>query len=49
MDAVGADDGLDEFVADDILLAEVTEGDAFDFAQGVQGFDEAGAFVSRKL
>ena len=49
MDAVGADNGLHEFVADHVGLAEVAEGDALDFAQGLQCLDEAGAFVRRQV
>ena len=47
--AVGADDGLDEFVADDVALAEVSEVDALDGVERAHRLDEAGAFVRRQV
>src|SRR5260370_40297612 len=41
---VGADDALDEVVADDVDVFEVAEADAFDAVQDVEGFEEAGFF-----
>ena len=39
---VGADDALDEVVADDVDVFEVAETDAFDAIEDVEGFEEAG-------
>ncbi|MFM1944800.1 MAG: hypothetical protein RI897_3782 [Verrucomicrobiota bacterium] len=40
------DDALDEGVPDDVTFPELDDGHAFDIAQGVHGFDEAGGFVA---
>ena len=47
--AIGADDGLDELVADDISFREVTEGDSFDAAQCLERLDQSGTLVCRKI
>ena len=39
---VGADDALDEVVADDVDVFEVAEADAFYAVEDVEGFEEAG-------
>src|SRR5271170_6338738 len=41
---VGADDALDEVVADDVDVFEVAEANAFDAVENVEGFEEAGLF-----
>ena len=47
--AVGGDDALDELVADDVLAAEVDEGDVLDRFEDVADDDEAGALVARQV
>jgi hypothetical protein len=39
---VGADDALDEVVADDVDVFKVAEANAFDAVEDVEGFEEAG-------
>src|SRR5690242_14256071 len=46
---VSANDALHEIVADDILLIELNDADAFDFSADVDGFDEAAFFAGRKV
>ena len=41
---VGADDALDELVADDVDVFEVAEANAFYAVEDVEGFEEAGLF-----
>ena len=41
---VGADDALDELVADDVYVFEVAEADAFYAVEDVQSFEQAGLF-----
>ena len=47
--AIGANDGLDEFVADDIAFVKVGEFDAIGGGEGGEGFDEARAFIGREI
>ena len=46
---VGADDALDEVVADDIFFAELGAADAFDPAADFKSFNEAAAFAGRQI
>jgi len=46
---VGANDALDEIVANDILFAELRATDAFDFAADLQGFDKAALFAGWQI
>src|SRR5258708_22782188 len=41
---VGADDALDELVADYVDVVEVAEADAFYAVEDVEGFEQAGLF-----
>ena len=46
---VGLDDALDEAVAHDVVLVEVHERNAFDVADDLDGFDQAGAARIRQI
>src|SRR5579859_541803 len=46
---VGANDALDEVVANDVFFAELGAADAFDFAANFERFDEAAAFAGRQI
>src|SRR5262249_7837697 len=49
MAPVRADDGLDEFVTDDVALGEMTESDALDRLERLHGLDEPRAAVARQV
>src|SRR6185437_8217187 len=46
---VGGDDPLDEFVTDDVLAAELDEGDVFDLVEDVPDDHQAGALIGRQV
>src|SRR5689334_21267367 len=46
---VGGNDALDGRVADDIALGELDDGDAFNGAQGLLRFNEAGFLIWRQI
>ena len=49
MRVVGGDDPLHELVADDVLAAEVDEGDVLDLVEDVADDDQPGALVGRQV
>src|SRR5207244_10652771 len=46
---VGADDALDERMADHVVPGEFDDGDALDVFQRVVRFDQSGMFVGRQI
>src|ERR1700743_1359715 len=46
---IRGDDPLDEFVTDDVLAAELDEGDVFDLVEDVADHHQAGALVGRQI